>query len=118
MIRAYVTDDIIGLAVRISLVRHDAGGRPQEILRLLDDDPSSFQRFRWDPLDSAGADVAPTLVIGQDEARALLDALTRHFQGAGDTRALRRDYDRERDRVDKLLTHLAEVTKTLAGTGR
>jgi len=44
----------------------------------------------------------PTLVLEEDEARALLDALTRYYSGAEDTRALRKDYDAERGRVDKL----------------
>lgn len=42
------------------------------------------------------------LVIDIEVARALLDALARHFGGTGDTRQLRKDYDHERSRVDKL----------------
>ena len=38
-----------------------------------------------------------------DEARALLESLIRYFHGAEDTRALRKDYDHEKQRVDKLI---------------
>lgn len=36
----------------------------------------------------------------------LLDALARHYAGTTDMRTLRQDYLHERDRVDKLITHL------------
>ena len=43
------------------------------------------------------------LQMDEDEARALYEALADYFGGAGhDTRALRRDYDDERKRVDQL----------------
>lgn len=46
------------------------------------------------------------LHLPEDFARALLDALALHFGGTGDTRQLRKDYDAERARVDKLIGHL------------
>lgn len=39
----------------------------------------------------------------------LLDALARHFGGTGDSRQLRKDYDAERGRVDKLIATLTTV---------
>lgn len=45
------------------------------------------------------------------EARALLEALTRHYSGTEDTRALRKDYDDERKRVDKLAETLSVIAK-------
>jgi uncharacterized small protein (DUF1192 family) len=39
------------------------------------------------------------------------------YQGAEDTRALRRDYDNERKRVDELTQVIADVTRTLAHGG-
>lgn len=47
------------------------------------------------------------LDIREDDARAIYEALADHFGHNGhDTRALRRDYDAERGRVDKLIAHL------------
>ena len=50
-----------------------------------------------------GADPGPTFHLRDEEARALLEALIRHYQGAEDTRSLRKDYDAERARVDKFI---------------
>lgn len=50
---------------------------------------------------------ADPLTIPDDVARALYESLAEHYGHSGhDTRALRRDYDHERGRVDKLLDHL------------
>lgn len=46
---------------------------------------------------------APLIFIPGDVARVLLDALTAHYGGTGDTRALRQDYDGERKRVDRMI---------------
>lgn len=47
------------------------------------------------------------LHIQEDDARALYEALADHFGHAGhDIRALRKDYDAERGRVDKFIAHL------------
>jgi hypothetical protein len=112
MIRGYITEDRLGSAVRISLVQEPANDHnPAHILRLHNDGAPSY---RWEPIDP-GTETQPTFTIHQDEARALLDALTRHFHGAEDTRALRRDYDVERERVDLLTGALVDVAQTLAG---
>jgi hypothetical protein len=115
MIRAYVTEDLLGASVRVSIVQQPVDGRPESILRVLSDDPSRFRCFRWEPLTPDAAEVEPTMTLGWDEARAVLDGLTRFFQGAEDTRALRKDYDAERARVDALTAVLADVSRTLAG---
>jgi hypothetical protein len=47
-----------------------------------------------------------TLRLRGEEARALLEALVRHYQGTEDTRMLRKDYDAERARVDKFIDSL------------
>jgi hypothetical protein len=63
-----------------------------------------FRSARWQPF---GPDEdPPTITIPDDVARALLDALSAHYGGTGDTRALRRDYDAERARVDRLIAAL------------
>lgn len=54
----------------------------------------------------------PTLFLPDSHARALLDALSAYYGGTSDTRSLRRDYDAERARVDKMLAAL------LQGLGR
>ena len=49
------------------------------------------------------------LALDNETARALYEALADHFGQSGhDTRALRRDYDDERKRVDRLIAHLTE----------
>ena len=50
-----------------------------------------------------GQEFQPTLVIPEAHARALLDALGAYFQGAENTRQLRKDYEAERARVDRLI---------------
>jgi hypothetical protein len=51
---------------------------------------------------SEGA-TTPTLQLREDTARALLDILAQHFGGTSNTQQLRKDYDAERARVDKLI---------------
>ena len=112
MIRAYVTEDLLGMAVRISLVQQAADdNNPALILRIDNDGPTPS--YRWEPIDSA-VETQPTLCLPQDAARALLDTLTRHFHGAEDTRALRKDYDAERSRADLMARALIDVSLTLA----
>jgi hypothetical protein len=98
MIRAYVTDDNYGRGVAIAIVLRpgdDERGRATQIMRFRDGIET------WHDLEEQVAG-DPTLRLDDDSARALLDALTRYYHGAEDTRALRRDYDDERKRVDKL----------------
>lgn len=109
MIRAYVTDDRYGLGVSLAIVLRsgdDERSPATEIMRLNDGTP------RWESLEPMVV-TEPTLRIDDDSARALLDALTRYYHGAEDTRALRKDYDGERARVDKLTATLGDVVKAL-----
>lgn len=73
--------------------------------------------WRWVELDSAQAIVAepvdPTFELPWDSGRALLDALMNHYRGAEDTRALRRDYDAERKRVDALTTTISDCLRAI-----
>lgn len=110
MIRAHVTDDFYGGSVRIFIVQHPAEGSAQAryILRLGADGARAMEEVA-----EAHVVTDPTLCLGDDEARALLDALMRYYHGAEDTRALRRDYDDERKRVDRLATTLGDVVKAL-----
>lgn len=75
--------------------------------------------FRWDEIPSDQAAMTdgmlePTIVLPFDSGRALLEALVHHYQGAEDTRALRRDYEHERRRVDQLAKVISDVAQTLA----
>lgn len=51
---------------------------------------------------------AHTLHIPEEIGPALLDALSSHYGGATDVRSLRRDYDAERARVDRMIAHLTK----------
>jgi hypothetical protein len=108
VIRAYVSDHNYGMGVNIAIVLHlgEDGRAPAKILRLTGTFPS------WEDAPVAQV-VDPTLTLDDDQARALLDGLMRHYHGAEDTRALRRDYDDERKRVDRLTTALGDVVKAL-----
>jgi hypothetical protein len=105
-IRAFIADGLAGFRTQISLVLMDAGGRPERIMHLHPGGPMTYDEI------GDGLDLEPTLVLDEAAARALLDGLAGHFHGAEDTRALRKDYDAERKRVDGLIgtvTHLAGV---------
>jgi hypothetical protein len=52
------------------------------------------------------------LSLPESAARALLDALSQHFGGTGDTRQMRRDLDAERKRVDKLTDAVIAIATT------
>jgi len=114
VIRAYVHHGYASPdSVSVSIVMHPPEGsldvRPR-ILRL----PKDSFTTTWDEIPADGMIEDPTLRLDDSSARALLDALAHHYEGAEDTRALRRDYDGERKRVDALIGHLAEVTRQLA----
>jgi hypothetical protein len=57
-----------------------------------------------------GIEVDPTFSLDEDAARALLDALAAYFGGTGAVQTLRRDYDAERARVDRLIDKLLRDT--------
>ena len=65
---------------------------------------------KYDP----GTAVTPSFRVSNDFARALLDALLRHYQGASDLHQLRQDYMDERRRVDKLIDHMTKVNSGLS----
>jgi hypothetical protein len=109
VIRAYVTDDNWGMGVGIAIVLHlgEDGRSPAKVLRLHENGA-----HEWEAVPEA-VRVDATLKLEDDAARALLDGLMRHYHGAEDTRALRKDYDAERGRVDKLTATLGDVVKAL-----
>lgn len=111
MIRAYVHDNYIGMNVAVSLVRLPEGEGVWDghatILRF-----SEGSRYpAWEQIEDPSAQIEPTFHLGHEEARALLDALAEHYQGASDMRLLRQDRDHERGRVDRLLDVVSEIAK-------
>src|SRR6266700_935467 len=95
MIEVRVTDDFMidGLAIYVSIKN---GPSDRRILRLLENGGHN-----WEPVDPV-AMTEPTLKLPGEAARALLDTLLRHYEGAPDMRTARQDLLHERGRVDKL----------------
>lgn len=116
VIRAFIRDDFAGMFLDIALI-HQHDGSPRRILRF--GESSDITVCRWEELPDVpqGADLAPTLRLDDTMARALYEALAAHYSGADDVRALRRDYDAERVRVDQLTASLIGVTQALADRG-
>lgn len=73
-----------------------------------------WSRWTQDGEAIAEDDIKPTVTLPFDSGRALLQALVEHYQGAEDTRALRRDYDAERKRVDHHVEVIADIARSLA----
>lgn len=113
MIRAYVHEDITGTSVDISIVMHPPEGSMDSRPLILRAPAGGQAGLEWEEIPPGRMIEEPTLRLGGEEARALLDALTVHFHGADDARALRRDYDHERQRVDTLIGHLGAISRAL-----
>lgn len=113
MIRAHVTERYFNDCVDIYIVNHVDGNL--SILRMTD----NANALLWDDAGHESEarsrdDARPTLSLPHDSGRALLQALVEHYQGAEDTRALRRDYDAERKRVDEHAATIKDIARTLA----
>lgn len=87
---------------------------PQEILVVgrshESNAPSQVRDFTTGEWVDLEPDTVPPAHLGlpldRDEARAIYEALADHFgHGATSTAALRKDYEAERARVDRLITH-------------
>ena len=104
-----VTDDFMidGLAVYIT-IRHSAVSR--SIMRLHGD----ANAVSWDDVEPA-AQTEPTFKLPGEAARALLDALLRHYEGASDMRTVRSDLLHERGRVDKLIGTISQIAASTHG---
>lgn len=111
--KAHIEDDWQRDGVRIALVT-DHGGLDRTLY-----DFSGVIGVRYQADDSAMVrnDDAP-LSLPNDAARALYEALADHFgHGGHDTRALRRDYDAERKRVDLLIDNLTGHPRVVVAGG-
>jgi len=62
----------------------------------------------WENVDPI-SQTKPTITLANDVARALLDALLRHYQGSEDMHTVRADLLHERGRVDKMITALIDI---------
>lgn len=114
MIRVHIHEPSYDFGIDVIVADHQDG-----FIRVLHTDENG-RHPRWETVSrddqAVTADpVAPTFRLPAEAGRALLDALTRHYQGAEDTRQLRRDYDAERKRVDVQATVIADIAKSLAG---
>lgn len=99
-IRAYIAEDhMLGRYVRVAFIDQRPTG--EYALRLAG---NTVEEIRLEEGTEVPDDVA--LTLSHDMARALLQSLTNHYHGAEDTRALRKDYDHEKQRVDKMIDHL------------
>jgi hypothetical protein len=96
--RARVEDDLTMDGVAVYLVDGQPGHR-------LVAEPVDLT-FRSIGADQGPHVQAPTFRLTDGIARALLDALTAHYGGAPELQTLRKDYDAERARVDRMLDHL------------
>lgn len=103
-ITAHVSNE--GFADQLKVWIVDRSLYEQRVLHFASEPYSS----RWDDV-AEGVDVEPTFFLSDNAARSLLESLTRHYNGAEDTRALRRDYDSERSRVDGLIKVIGEHLK-------
>jgi hypothetical protein len=96
---ALIGDDWQRAGIKI-LFRHTAPGQPT----LYDNCQEQIQ------VTDPGREVTlEPLVLTEDRARALLTALIRYYDGGEDTRSLRKDYDAERIRVDRLLNVVSDI---------
>lgn len=102
MIEVRLSDDFMidGLAIYIA-DKH--AGQSRRILRLREDGGHD-----WEQVDPA-AMIEPTLKLQGEAARALLDALLRHYQGASDMHTVRSDLLHERGRVDRLIDVISQI---------
>jgi len=95
-----IQPDYMRMGIKVHVLRKPGDGT----YRVRDFGAPMVKTYRID--DTVGMELdAQPMWLDEDEARALYEALADHFGHSGnDTRALRRDYDAERSRVDRLIT--------------
>lgn len=110
--QAHIEQDWISRGVRLHFRRVDDSGRSFETIRF----PGQPQVIVLDGAERDPFGVRPTaedgLSLPEDYARALYEALADYYGHTGhDTRALRRDYDAERARVDRLIAVVTDADR-------
>lgn len=109
MIQVHVTDNMMvdGVAIYICM-KHEGDNR-----RLMHITEAGYTN--WELLEQTVPIMSiPTMSLNSDVARALLDALLRHYQGASDMHTVRADLIHERGRVDKLVDHVVRLNQSAA----
>lgn len=114
MIRAYVHDQHYGDRIAISIILTQPDDLADKRILRLSVVNHDYVTTSWEAMARDEAP-QPTLQLPHDAAHALLAALTNHYQGVDDQRALRADYDAERKRVDRLIDTVAQIA---SGTPR
>lgn len=107
-VRAHVTPDYARFGVAVTVVRRVENAA----YMLVPGDEATFDEWRL--LNPDVVAEGSTYRFPDDVATALLDALLDHYRGGHDARQLRKDYDAERARVDKLIDVLVTPVSTLA----
>lgn len=100
-VKAYIRDDFLGGRLGI-MWRIEHEGQPTMY--------SNGDMIAVPPADNTALEIEP-LRLNDEFARALLTALLAYYEGGEDTRSLRRDYDAERKRVDKMLDALISADR-------
>jgi hypothetical protein len=98
VIKAQIAGDFFSDGISVRLTRDSDGGRRIAV-------PGEGGYLRWEefsPEQALTEGPALTIRLPDEAARALLDALLRHYQGASDMHTVRGDLLHERGRVDKL----------------
>lgn len=106
-IEARVSDQMLIDGIAVSIVMRSEG----RVVRVLRNDGDFMT---WEDVPEPLAVTRPTFTLQGECARALLDALLRHYQGASDMHTVRSDLLHERQRVDKLTDAVICIAK---GTG-
>ncbi|SRR6266851_2200665 len=97
MIRVHISGDFMIGGISVGIMETGGNG-PRVICRVNDQGVIMPNEV----LAPGTGPAVPTFALPDDMARALLEELTRWYHAAEDTRALRKDYDDERRRVDRL----------------
>lgn len=106
--RAHIEDDWQRNGIGIGLTRRYPDGT-REVLAW---SAQPERRINQQVADEFGIrpDPVALLFLDNDYARALYEALADHFgHGSNDVRALRRDYDSERARVDRFIGTVLDI---------
>lgn len=103
--------------IQVGIVQDMLGDGISLTVRIKED--STFARYmrvsidgypEWEGKETDSTHVLhPTMRLNDDIARAMLQALMHHYQGAEDLRTVRGDLLHERKRVDRLVEVLADT---------
>jgi hypothetical protein len=104
VIKAYIADNFMADGVDIFIT--DSGEGHRRLLHV--HGPFTVE---WENISDDSVVPNPTITLSAEAARALLDQLSRHYEGASDMRTLRKDYEFERDRREELVRVLIGIAE-------